>query len=223
MHIPDGYLSPVTYGVFYGVMTPLWIAAGRLLKRVLSSRQAPFLALGAAFSFVIMMFNIPLPGGTSGHPVGSTLIAIVIGPWAAFLTVSIAIVIQALLFADGGVTAIAANSFNMAFAMPFSGYFLYRLLSLRASPDSPWRIVSAGVAGYLSINIAALLTAVELGIQPLIAHGPDGHPLYFPYSLTVTVSAMALGHLLFLGFAEAAVTGLVVAHLRRADPSLLPP
>ena len=160
-------------------MSPLWLIAGRLLKRVLASRHVPFLALGAAFSFVIQMFNIPLPGGTSGHLVGSTLIAIVIGPWAAFIAVSITLVIQAVLFGDGGITAIAANSFNIAFAMPFSGYYLFKLLSYRTTHDSTWLILSAGTAAYISLNIAALLVGIELGIQPLIAHAPDGRPLYF--------------------------------------------
>lgn len=221
MHIPDGYLSPPTYGAFYGLMAVLWIIGGRKLRKTLSSKRIPFLGLGAAFSFVIMMFNIPLPGGTSGHPVGSTLISLVIGPWAAFLAVSVALVIQAFFFGDGGITAIAANSFNMAFAMPFAGYYLNRLLSRGARSDSSRTIISAGIAGYVSLNLCALLTGIELGIQPLIAHGLDGRPLYFPYALRIVVPAMLLGHLLFLGFVEAAVTAFVVAYLRRAEPSLL--
>jgi len=202
-------------------MSPLWLIAGRLLKRVLASRHVPFLALGAAFSFVIQMFNIPLPGGTSGHLVGSTLIAIVIGPWAAFIAVSITLVIQAVLFGDGGITAIAANSFNIAFVMSFSGFYMFKLLSMRSPLDSTWTILSAGIAAYISLNIAALLVGLELGIQPLIAHAPDGRPLYFPFSLHVSVPAMILWHLLFLGFVEALLTGLVIAYLRKADPSLL--
>ena len=77
------------------------------------------MAMAAAFSFVIMMFNIPLPGGTSAHAVGGTLLAVVLGPWAACICVTIALVIQALLFGDGGVWTFGANCFNMAFVMPF--------------------------------------------------------------------------------------------------------
>ena len=70
MHIPDGYLGPTTCGIFYVVMLPIWTAASRIVKKRLKARQVPMLAIGAAFSFVIMMFNVPLPGGSSGHAVG---------------------------------------------------------------------------------------------------------------------------------------------------------
>src|SRR5689334_555185 len=115
MHIPDGYLGPETYGSLWAVMTPIWAAASQRLKNTLKARQVPWLAMGAAFTFVLMMFNIPVPGGTTGHAVGSTLVAILLGPSAAVLAVSMAIVVQALLFGDGGITAIGANCFNMAF------------------------------------------------------------------------------------------------------------
>src|SRR4030065_508571 len=98
MHIPDGYLGPQTYGVLYGVMLPLWALASKIVRRTPQQRQGPFLALGAAFSFVLMMFNIPIPGGSTGHAVGGVLIAILVGPWAALIAISIALVIQSLLF-----------------------------------------------------------------------------------------------------------------------------
>src|SRR5512135_2695208 len=114
MHIPDGYLGPATYGTLFGAAVPFWAFASWKLNRTLKSRQAPYLALGAAFSFVIMMFNIPMPGGTSGHATGTALIAILLGPWAAVIAVSVALAIQALLFGDGGITALGANCFNIA-------------------------------------------------------------------------------------------------------------
>jgi len=129
MHIPDGYLGPQTYGTLYAIMVPIWLWASKILKRTLMTRQVPYLALGAAFSFVIMMFNVPVPGGSTGHAVGGALVAIVLGPWADVIALSIAFVIQSLLFGDGGITAIGANCFNMAVVMPFVGYYTYRLLS----------------------------------------------------------------------------------------------
>jgi cobalt/nickel transport system permease protein len=114
MHIPDGYLGPATYGTMFGVTLPFWAFASWKLNKTLKARQAPYLALGAAFSFVIMMFNIPVLGGTTGHATGTTLIAILLGPWAAIISVSVALIIQSLLFGDGGITAIGANWFNMA-------------------------------------------------------------------------------------------------------------
>ncbi|RJQ51141.1 MAG: cobalt transporter CbiM [Nitrospiraceae bacterium] len=221
MHIPDGYLSPQTYLPFYGIMLPLWYLGSRILRKALNAKQIPLLALSAAFSFIIMMFNIPVPGGSSGHATGSVLIAIILGPWAALMAVSMALIIQALLFGDGGITAIGANCFNVAFVMSFSGYYIYRLLSFNSGTNIPRRIFAACVAAYVSINLAAFFTAVEFGIQPYIAHKADGTPLYGPYSLDVAVPIMAFEHLAVFGFIEALVTGLVVAYIARSDPSML--
>jgi len=222
MHIPDGYLGPQTYGVFYAIMAPIWFFTSKILKKSLKARQASYLALGAAFSFVIMMFNVPAPGGSTGHAVGGTLVAIILGPWAALMAVSIALIIQALLFGDGGITAIAANCFNMAFVMPFAGYYIYKLLSSGSNTvSSPRRVFAAGVAGYVSLNLAAFLTAVEFGIQPLIAHTADGTPLYAPYPLDVAVPIMAFEHLVFFGFIEAIVTAFVVAYIARTEPAIM--
>ena len=221
MHIPDGYLGPQTYGVLYGIMIPLWALASRIVRRTLRQRQVPFLALGAAFTFVLMMFNIPIPGGSTGHAVGGVLLAILVGPWAALIAVSIALVIQSLLFGDGGVTAIAANCFNMAFVMPMTGYWTYRLLSRGASVTSSRRWIAAAVGGYIGLNLAALTTGIMFGLQPLLARAPDGHPLYFPYPLEVAVPVMALQHLLVFGVIEAVITALLVVYFQRTDPSLL--
>jgi cobalt/nickel transport system permease protein len=221
MHIPDGYLSPPTYGVLYGIMVPLWALASRIVRRTLRQRQVPFLALGAAFTFVLMMFNIPIPGGSTGHAVGGVLLAILVGPWAALIAVSIALVIQSLLFGDGGVTAIAANCFNMAFVMPMTGYWTYRLLTRGAPVTSPRRWIAAAVGGYVGLNLAAITTGIMFGLQPLLARAPDGRPLYFPYPLEVAVPVMALQHLLLFGVIEAVITALLVAYFQRTDPSLL--
>lgn len=223
MHIPDGYLGPQTYGALYLLMAPLWFWASRIVKKTLRARQVPLLALGAAFSFVIMMFNVPAPGGSTGHAVGGALIAIVLGPWAAMLALSVTLVVQALLFGDGGLTAIGANTFNMAFIMPFSAYYIYKLLKGKAEVTSKRTLFAAGAAGYLSLNLSALFTGVELGLQPLLAHKPDGTPLYNPYPLRIAVPVMAAQHLLFFGWIEAVVTALVVANVAKTDPALLEP
>lgn len=221
MHIPDGYLGPATYGAMYGIMIPVWAAASRKLNRTLKARQAPYLALGAAFSFVIMMFNIPVLGGTTGHATGATLISILIGPWAATIAVSVALIIQALLFGDGGITAIGANCFNIAAAGAFVGYGTYRIIAMRSMPAGRRRLLAGAVAAYVSLNISALLTAVQLGIQPLIARSPDGRPLYAPFPLEVTIPAMALEHLCLFGIIEAAVTVLVLRYFQKNEPEML--
>jgi cobalt/nickel transport system permease protein len=221
MHIPDGYLSPATCAVMYTAAAPFWYIALQRVKRLLNTRMVPLLSVFAAFSFVIMMFNLPLPGGTTGHAVGMGIAAIVLGPWGSMLAVSVALLIQALFFGDGGITAFGANCFNMAIVGSLVAYWVYRAIAGRAAITSTRRVVAAAIAGYAAINIAALLAAIEFGIQPLLFMDASGAPLYAPYPLSVAIPAMAIGHLTIAGIAELIVSGGVVAYLQRADPSLL--
>ena len=221
MHIPDGYLGPATCGFFYVVMAPIWAIASKIVKKTLSAKQVPLLAIGAAFSFVIMMFNVPIPGGTTGHAVGGVLIAILLGPWAACIAVTVALVVQALLFGDGGITAIGANCFNMAFILPFVGYYTYRIISAGCQIESNRRVIAAGIAAYLGINVAALCAGIEFGLQPLFHHTASGQALYCPYGLNVAIPAMLGGHMLVFGWVEVIVTALVVKYLQKQDSSLL--
>lgn len=222
MHIPDGYLGPQTYVPAYAAMLPLWWRASVMLKKSLRNRQVPILALGAAFSFVIMMFNVPIPGGTTGHAVGGVLVAILLGPWAAMVAVTLALAVQALVFGDGGITALGANCFNMAVAMPFVGWWVYKLIAGESPAESRRRWIGAAVAGYLGLNASALTTALMFGIQPLIATDAGGRALYCPFGLELAVPIMAAEHLLVFGFVEAIVTGLVIAYLQKVEPTLLP-
>jgi cobalt/nickel transport system permease protein len=221
MHIPDGYLGPATCGFFYAVMLPIWAFASKIVKKTLNARQVPLLAIGAAFSFVIMMFNVPIPGGTTGHAVGGVLAAILLGPWAACIAVTVALVVQAMLFGDGGITALGANCFNMAFVLPFAGYYIYRLVSHDSSVNSKRRVISAGIAGYVGINVAALCAGTEFGLQPLFYHTASGQSLYCPYRLNIAVPAMLGGHMLVFGWVEAIVTALVVKYLQKQSLELL--
>ena len=198
-------------------MIPVWIAASNIVKKTLKTAQVPLLAIGAAFSFVIMMFNVPIPGGTTGHAVGAALVAIILGPWAACIALTVALVMQALLFGDGGVTAIGANCFNMAFIMPFAAYFVYKIISGNSARNSTRRIIAAGAAGYISLNLAALFTAVEFGLQPFLHHTTNGQALYCPYGIKVALIAMMSEHLLIFGWVEAAVTALVVKYLQKQN------
>lgn len=221
MHIPDGYLSPATCAALYAGSTPFWYVALRRVKKALHTRLVPLLSLFAAFCFVIMMFNLPLPGGTTGHAVGIGLAAVVLGPWAGMLAISIALIIQALFFGDGGITAIGANCFNMAIVGSVVAYGVYRAVSGRAAIASFRRVIAAGLAGYIAINVSALCAAIEFGIQPVLYHTPSGAPLYCPYPLNVTIPAMMIGHLTIAGLAELFVSAGVIAFLQHSDPSLL--
>ncbi len=221
MHIPDGYLSPSTCAVTYAVALPFWFVATRRLKRDLNTKLVPLVSVVSAFCFVIMMFNLPLPGGTTGHAVGMGIAAILLGPWAAIVAISLALLIQALFFGDGGLTTFGANSLNMAIIGSFAAYGIYTLLAGRSAVTSWRRVIAAGIAGYLAINVAALAAAIEFGVQPMLFHDATGAPLYAPYPLSVAVPAMLGGHLAFAGLAEMLLTAGIVAFLQRSDPSLL--
>jgi cobalt/nickel transport system permease protein len=216
MHVPDSAVSPATSAVFGVAMTPVWYAAGQRLRATLASRRVPLLALGAAYSFTLMMFNLPVPGGTTAHTTGAVLLAIALGPWAASLALTVTLVIQALFFADGGLLAVGLNCFTMAFAMPFAGWAVYRAASAGAGSASPRRAFAAGLGAWVGLNVAALLTALALGVQPLLYRGADGRALYFPFGLAVTLPAMLLPHLTVAGFAEALFTVLALRALQAA-------
>ena len=221
MHIPDGYLGPATSGVFYALMIPIWVVASNMVKKTLKATQVPLLGIGAAFSFVIMMFNVPIPCGTTGHAVGGALVAILLGPWAACIAITVALVVQALLFGDGGITAIGANCFNMAFVLPFVAFYFYKAISGSSPVESNRRVIAAGIAGYVALNAAALLTAIEFGIQPILHHAANGQALYCPYGLNVAIPVMLGEHLIIFGWIEAIVTALVIKYIQKQDPSLI--
>ena len=192
------------------------------MRKVVKSRYVPLLAIGAAYCFLVMMFNVPIPDGTTAHAVGGVLVAVLLGPWAAVVAVSSALAIQALFFGDGGVLAFGANCFNMAFVMPMVGYAVY------VAADAPGvahvaaaarsRPESARTSGSTS---AALCAAIEFGLQPTLFHRADGTPLYAPFHLAQTIPAMALAHLTVAGGVEFALTAGVVAYLQRANLPLL--
>ncbi len=221
MHIPDGFLGPETCIAGFAAMAPIWAISSYKMKKDLSSKQVPLLAMGAAFSFVIMMFNFPIPRGTTGHAVGAVLVAVLLGPWAATISISTALIIQALLFGDGGISTIGANCFNIAFVMSFVGYGIYRIISGKSGPKSFRRIVGASIGAYIALAVASMLAGFEFGIQPLLNHTDIGQALYCPYSVKVAVPTMLGEHLLVFGWVELAVTAIVLKFIQSQEPSLL--
>lgn len=220
MHIPDGYLSPQTYVPLFGASFAFWAVALKKIKKELSVKQIPYLAMAAVFSFLIMMFNIPIPGGTTGHAVGAGIIAVLLGPWTAVIAVSVVLIIQALVFGDGGITAIGANCFNIAVIMPFAASWVFRLI--RGNAMSPGRLSAAAFfSGYVSLSVSAVMVALQLGIQPVIAQAPDGAPLYAPYPLSVALPVMALEHLLLFSIVEGVVTVLLFKYFLKNEPELI--
>ena len=223
MHIPENYLSPATCAVMGAAMVPVWAHAVRKINTELPKDKVPLLGVGAAFSFLGMMFNVPLVGGTTGHAVGGTLIALLFGPDAACIAVSIALLLQAVIFGDGGILAFGANCFNMAFVLPYVGYGIYRLLMKifgGKNIGETLRYVAAAVGSYIGINAAAFCAAVEFGIQPMLFKDASGNALYCPYGLSVSIPAMMISHLAVAGIVEAVFTVAVYAFVKRTSPDL---
>ncbi len=220
MHIPDNYLSPSTCAVMGAAMVPAWTIAVKKVKEEVSKVKIPLLGIGAAFSFLMMMFNVPLPGGTTGHAVGGTLIAILLGPFSACISVTVALLIQALMFGDGGILAFGANCFNMAFVLPFIGYFIYKFIKDRVKSEKG-EYIGIILGSYFGINIAALCAAIEFGIQPLLFKNPAGQPLYSPYALGVSIPAMTIPHLLVAGVVEALFTVVIFAFIKKVSPGTI--
>ena len=220
MHIPDNYLSPSTCAVMAAAMVPAWTVSAKKVKKEISRAKMPQLGIYAALSFLLMMFNVPLIGGTTGHAVGGTLIAILMGPWAACISVSVALLVQALLFGDGGILAFGANCFNMAFVLPFVGYYIYKFVKERF--NSKGGETAAIILGsYFGIVVASLCAAVEFGVQPLLFTDAAGQPLYCPYGLAVSIPAMVIPHLAVAGPVEVLFTLLIVTFVKKVSPEMI--
>jgi len=199
MHIADGYLAPETVVTSYAIAIPLWVYAFKRLKKSLNEDTLPLLAAFSALSFIIMMFNIPVPGGSSAHAVGTALLAILFGPWQAFIAISLVLLIQAVVFADGGISAVAVEALGMGFIEAFVAYYIFKLLkNFKFAPF---------IAGYFSILAASVFIGLILGIQSYFVDSA-GKPLYFPFSISVAVLAMLVGHLL-IGLIEGAFTQVI--------------
>lgn len=225
MHIPENYLSPVTCAVMTAAMVPVWVHAAKKVKEELPKEKVPMVGVGAAFSFLGMMFNVPLVGGTTGHAVGGTLIALLFGPNASCIAVSIALLLQALIFGDGGILAFGANCFNMAFILPYAGYALYRLIIKgfggKEKAKTGQHLLASAVGSYAGLAIAALAASVEFGIQPYLFSDAAGHALYCPYDLSVAVPAMMIPHLTVACVVEALFTVAIFAFVRKTTPDLI--
>ena len=214
MHIPDNYLSPLSCAVTAGVAAPVLAYSVKKVKEAVRDNRemAPMLGVASSLSFLMMMFNVPVPGGTTAHAVGSVLLAILMGPYAASISVSVALILQAFLFGDGGILALGANILNMAIIMPFAGYAIYRFFQKR----NLWTI-GVIISSYVGLNLAALATAIELGIQPILFND-GGVALYNPYGLSVTIPAMMFTHLAVAGFVEAFFTLVIFKFVKRISP-----
>jgi cobalt/nickel transport system permease protein len=201
MHIPDGFIAPQMYLPLYGLAAGLWAFGARRVGRDLDEASLPWLASLTAASFALSFVALPLPGGTSAHVTGVGLLAVLFGPWHAFMAASLVFIIQALLFGDGGVTTLPLNALAMGFVGAMSAYALYHAMPARL------RVIGVFLAGWIGLFLPALLIALALGAQPMIAHDAAGTPLYFPFGFNITLPALLVPHAL-LGLGEGALSVL---------------
>jgi len=206
MHIPDGFLDAKTIIATGAFSTAGLGTALRQAGKHLQSRRIPLIGLTAAFIFVAQMVNFPIASGTSGHLIGATLAAVLLGPSAAVIVMSSVLIVQSFIFADGGVLALGANIFNMALVAPLCSYGIYWLLRL-VLRDERGQLIAVSFAAWCATVIASVFCAGELAWSGTVAWGT-----VFP--------AMAGVHML-IGLGEAAVTMLVVAAIAGTRPELL--
>ncbi|WP_126444449.1 energy-coupling factor ABC transporter permease [Sulfuricystis multivorans] len=199
MHIPDGFLSPQTYLPATLMAVGAWAWAARGLKSRLDETLLPRLAMVTALAYGLGLVMLPLPGGTSAHLIGVAMLALLFGWRLAFLAYSGVLLLQALLFGAGGLTALPVNALAMGFIGSGAALIVFRLLR---RVNEAFAVL---FAAWASVLLPGIVVALVLGLQPLIAHKPDGSPLFFPFGWSITLPAILIPHA-FIGLAEAALT-----------------
>ena len=180
MHIPDGFLDLSICAVMYAATAIFWVFSFRKASKVLSDKQIPLMATLTAMFFAAQMMNYPIIGGTTAHLLGGPILAITLGPYAGLISMTIILLIQALLFGDGGITTFGANVWNMGVIGVFIPYIVY-LLALRITKSRSGLLVGAFAGALIGDVLAAVFAGIELGLSTLS----------FPYSVPIAVTAMA--------------------------------
>ena len=209
MHIPDGFINAPT-SLAAGAVAAGGVGVSlRRAAQTLQERQAPLAGLVAAYIFAVQMLNFPVAAGTSGHLLGGVLAAVLVGPWAGCICVAVVLVVQSLLFADGGLTALGLNITNMAIVGVFGGWAVFRLLRRALPATKPSVVVSAGIAAGISVVLASSAFVLEYAIG-----GSGGAPVG-------TVFAAMVGVHTLIGIGEGIITALTVGAVLGVRPDLV--
>lgn len=209
MHAPDGFLEPGTAIVTGLIAAAVLAVALRVASDELGERQAPLAGVVAAFVFAAQMFNFPVASGTTGHLIGGALAAILLGPWLGTLVVAVVVIVQALLFADGGISALGYNLVNMAVVPAFGGWAVYRLVR---------RMLPATSAGVVGATAVAALASVVLAAVAFSLEWLFGASAPVPFD---TVFAAMVGVHVLIGIGEAIISAMVVAAVLASRPDLV--
>lgn len=214
MHIPDGLLDPITTLVLWIVTITFMIFGyfrmGRMFEKEDSEKLIPYIGVLAAIIFAFQFVNYPVPGGTSGHLVGGTLVAIILGPWASVIVLFLILVIQSL-FGDGGITAIGANTFNMGIISGIVGFYLVmlfvRILNNTSLKKELKVTIATAIGSYISIVLASFICGIEIGISDTIP-------------IEIAVPAMVFWHIL-IGIGEGLISALIVYYIYKTKPDFI--
>lgn len=206
LHIPDGFLSPIVAGIGWLLALIVVSIALRQTRQQLGERQVPMMGILAAFIFAAQAINFPVAAGTSGHLLGGALAAIVMGPWAATLIMTAVVSVQAFIFQDGGLLALGWNILNMGVLTAFAGYFIYQWLRGKIGPSPAARVVASFAAAWVSMEVGAMATAVELAVS-------NTSPL------SIALPAMVGVHAL-IGVGEGLITSGAVRILQVSRPEV---
>lgn len=208
LHIPDGFLSLPISLLTWALAIALIVVCLMRVQAEYQERAVPLMGVCAAFIFAAQMINFPIPAGTSGHLLGGTLAGVLLGPWAGSLVMVVVFIVQAVLFQDGGLTVLGANIVNMGLVGTFGGYYLYRIIRKAIGRDS-WAGIAVGtaVASWVSVFVASLLCAVQLGLSGTVPIG-------------VALVAMAFWHFM-IAIGEAVITVITIGFVYRTRPDLL--
>ena len=208
LHIPDGFLSGPVLVVVWSISLGFLAIALKQVQNQFQDRLVPLMGVCAAFIFAAQMINFPIPGGTSGHLLGGTLAGILLGPWAGSLVLSVVFIVQALFFHDGGILALGANILNIGVVATFGSYYLYKFLRLWFGRNR-WQGMAwaTAIAAWVSVMMAALLTAVELALSGTV-----------PWVMGLMA---LLGWHSLIGIGESLITLFAVQYIWRSRPELL--
>lgn len=209
MHIPDGFIDARTSVAAGAVAIGGVAVALRRTREVLAEKEIALAGLTSAFIFAVQMLNFPVAAGTSGHLLGGVLAAVLVGPWVGVLCVTVVLVVQCLLFADGGLSALGLNVVNMALVTCLGGWVVFRALRVVLPRSHAGVTVAAGVAAAVSVVLAALAFTFEFAVGGTA-----------DVSLRAVLGAMVGVHTL-IGVGEGVITGAVVAAVLSARPDLV--
>ncbi|MFN8373639.1 MAG: energy-coupling factor ABC transporter permease [Anaerolineae bacterium] len=207
MHVPDGFLSVPVSVVGWLLFGALLGYALRQTRKQLGEQQIPLMGILAAFVFAAQMLNFPVAGGTSGHLLGATLVAIFLGPWAMVIVMTCVIGVQAVIFQDGGLLALGFNVVNMGIISGLVGYSVYTWVTAWIGRTPTSQLLGSGIGAWLGVTIASAAAALELGVS---GTSP----------LNIALPAMVGVHML-IGIGEALITVAAVAFVRQTRPDLI--